>query len=138
VQHVSSGEKMNKKFLFFLIILPILFSCSRNRSISNDYSIVGTWQGKTEKTTMTLIFYPNSDLRIYYENDQGKKEFVLKYKLDKNEIDFSDDFERSQITFLDKDRILIRPMDYKIREFIDVLYIIEFKRVKGTYSVPHK
>ncbi len=116
--------------LFFISLLILV--CGKSSLASDKYSIIGKWQGKTEKTTMTLIFYPNSTVRILFKQDDSKGEFLLKYKIDKNFIiSFSEKIEPSIINFIDKDTIKIRPLKDETRVFIDLIYVIEFKRVSN-------
>ena len=113
--------------LFFISLLILV--CYKSSLESEKYSKIGKGPGKTEKTTMTLIFYPNSTAHILFKQNDSKGEFLLKYKVDKNFIiSFSEKIEPSIINFIDKDTIKIRPLKDETRVFIDLIYVIEFKR----------
>ncbi len=139
---------MNKTISLFFI-LPLIFFCYKNSLADDSYSIIGKWQGKEEKIqkwqgedektqiekiqiTITLIFYPDSTVRVLTDVNDKQSESLKKYKIDENlVIVFSDDpAEPMKIEFLDKDTMMMQYLKRKTRMYEKIMYAMKYKRVK--------
>ena len=111
---------------FFGLTMITIMGCSNNSGKTVDKLIVGKWAGSYDKNEVRLEFTDKSNLTIEYVKTGNR--LSENYTV-KDDTLYVNEKKHSIIRTLDERELKLRPLTTEIREDIDILHTITFRRL---------
>lgn len=111
---------------FFGLTMITLMGCSNNSGKTVDKLIIGKWVGSYDKNEVRLEFTDKSNLIIEYvkTGSQLSENYTVK-----GDTLYVDGEKHSILRTLNEKELRLRPLTTEIREDIDILHTITFRRL---------